>query len=724
MRQNGMNGQAGRAFPDSNWTGISQSTTVERVEEHCQSRCQSRLFWPANHVCLIVFEGAMSTSQNPSQSPTSDQVESADGVAAAEVTESSSRTAVGRNWPSVVVSVVLHAALLMLLALWKFSDADASAQVAPIQTVVAEERTLEQFTEELDDTDEIADSINFFGGSVAAATTPAAAGAVTIEPERVIEDPDFEVRIAPRQVFSSDRIGDDLGETSIAGEVGAIVDGYGAALDRLTQELMRLMRSQRLLVVWVFDESGSMKDDQEEIKQRIDRVYQELKLVDDQSSSRSKTSKSAAGRDVLLTAISSFGAGFHLHTRQPTSDVTKILQAIDRIPVDDTGVEMQCAAVLQAMDRFGGTLRSGRKLVLVVVSDESGDDGLRVDEVRTRSKSLRCPIYVLGREAVFGSLYAHVRWKHPQTGVVHYLPIRRGPETPFAEQLQYDGFRKRRDAHMSGFGPYEQVRMARDSNGIFFQLPHEQENLNDWDGRKFESLALKEYLPSLDSRRVYVEGRDASEFRKAVWEVIALLNPYDKDKEKVLNIPEGETFSIDPRQSANAVKKRITQIMSIVVVMRQALQRMTQVSPLRAREPSLRWRANFDLMYAQLYAYQVRLFQYAIALDQFAKTVGGRIKDPRHNRWFIRHGSGKLIFPDAQQERFLKVTAADVKDAHERAMELLAQVKQEHPATPWARRAEWEEKRKFGATFGSYRYVKPPPRTNKPRPKPSPPPKL
>jgi len=663
----------------------------------------------------------MSNSENlsPPDNPAQTEAESV-----AESAQPRLRLHLGRNWPAVLVSIGLHAVLLSLLAFWKFSDADAASQVSPIQTVIAEERTLEQFTEELDDSQEIAEQINFFGGSVTATTTPAAAEAVAIEPERAIEDPDFNVRIAPRQEFAADRIGDDLGETSIAGEVGAVVEGYGAALDRLTQELMRLMRSQRLQVVWLFDESGSMTDDHEEIKQRIDRVYQELKLVDDKQPRGTKRSKSTSGRDVLLTSIASFGAAFHVHTRQPTSDLAQIMQAIDKIPVDKTGLEMQCGAVLQAMEKFGGVVRGGRKLVLVVVSDESGDDGLRVDEVRSRARTLRSPIYVLGREAVFGSLYAHVRWKHPDTGSTHYLPIRRGPETPFAEQLQYDGFRKRRDAHMSGFGPYEQVRMARDSNGIFFQLPHEQENLNDWDGRKFESLALKEYLPSLESRREYIESRDGSEFRRALWEVISLLNPYEANKEKALNIPEGETFPIDPRQSAAAVKKRITQIMSIVVVIRQALQRLTQVSELRAREPSVRWRANFDLMYAQLYTYQVRLFQYAIALDQFAKTVGARIKNPTHNRWYIRHGSGSLILPDQLQERFLKVTADDVREAHRRALELLAQVKQEHPGTPWSRRAEWEEKRRFGATFGSYRYVKPPPRTNKPRPKPSPPPKL
>ena len=37
----------------------------------------------------------------------------------------------------------------------------------------------------------------------------------------------------------------------------------------MTQELIRMMRSNRLHVVWLFDESESMKDDQQDLKARI-----------------------------------------------------------------------------------------------------------------------------------------------------------------------------------------------------------------------------------------------------------------------------------------------------------------------------------------------------------------------------------------------------------------------------------------------------------------------
>ena len=36
----------------------------------------------------------------------------------------------------------------------------------------------------------------------------------------------------------------------------------------------------KVQIAWVFDQSESMKDDQQEIRDRIERVYQELGLID------------------------------------------------------------------------------------------------------------------------------------------------------------------------------------------------------------------------------------------------------------------------------------------------------------------------------------------------------------------------------------------------------------------------------------------------------------
>ncbi|MEE3284251.1 MAG: hypothetical protein VX311_06675, partial [Planctomycetota bacterium] len=275
------------------------------------------------------------------------------------------------------------------------------------------------------------------------------------------------------------------------------------------------------------------------------------------------------------------------------------------------------------------------------------------------------------------------------------------------------------------FGPYEQVRLARDSGGIFFQLPHEEENLNDFKKKQFAALKMREYLPNLGSRRIYIDDVSKSKFRVAIRTAIALLNPLNPQN-KGLEIPEIEHFVVDPVQSTTRVISRLQQISKVLQIMARAHDTLDAVRSLRDAEPSLRWRANYDLMTAQLMAYRVRLFEYGIALGQFGKNMPRLIppKNPPHNRWEIRHGSNKLLMPDTQQEKALGVTADQLRSYHREALQQLASVRETHQGTPWAMRAEWEEGRRFGATFRSWRYDPPKPRPNTPRPKPIPPPKL
>ena len=643
-----------------------------------------------------------------------------------------------RRSSSFLFSVGIHIAVVLCLAVLTRPLVLGETQ-AILETIMQpEERDREEFEKELDDSKTIAETMNITAGSVQSTIVGGSdaplAQQTKVELEQVVREPDVQIQLIDATLPGLDRLGDDLGEAEVTGEVGALVEGYGAALDRLTQELLRLMRTDKILAVWMFDESESMKDDQEELKGRLHRVYEELKLVEaDAAKLNRRNSTRASNDDVLLTAVTSFGASFHVHTPKPTSDSRQIMQAIDRIPIDRTGKENMCLAIQAAMKKYGKMAR-GRKVALIVVSDESGDDGDpyiapaadQIENALAALKSHRSPIYILGRESVFGNFYAYVRWRHPQTGHIHKLPIRRGPEAPSAEQLLYDGFRRRFDSHMSGFGPYEQVRLARDSGGIFFQLPHEEENLNDFKQKKFASLRLREYLPNLDSRRVYFGDVSKSKFRIAIRTAIALLNPLNPQN-KGLEIPEIEHYVVDPVQSTSRVLARLQQISRVLQVMATAHQNLAAVRSLRDAEPSLRWRANYDLMSAQLMAYRVRLFEYGIALGQFGKNMPRLIppKNPPHNRWEIRHGSDKLLMPDAQQEKALGVSAEQLRSYHREALQQLASVRETHQGTPWAMRAQWEEGRRFGATFRSWYYQTPKPRpNNKPRPKPVPLPNL
>lgn len=212
-------------------------------------------------------------------------------------------------------------------------------------------------------------------------------------------------------------------------------EGYSAALDRVTQSLIRQLREQPLLVVWLFDESASMRDDQAEIRDKVIKVYQELNLLGKN-----------LPPDSLLSAVVGFGKDVHFLSRKPVADVGMIKQAIDAVAIDKTGEEKMCFAVSAVLNKYAAySNRSKRKIIVVIVTDESGDDGQHVEQTLASDKRLNASIYVLGRQAVLGLPFAHVRWKDPVFGLFHWLPIRRGPETAFPELLQFDGFGPRRD---------------------------------------------------------------------------------------------------------------------------------------------------------------------------------------------------------------------------------------------------------------------------------------
>ena len=71
---------------------------------------------------------------------------------------------------------------------------------------------------------------------------------------------------------------DLAGGGKIAGDPIFDVKEIGVALDQLAREILRHLKEHKLTVVWLFDESTSMQDDQRTIFQKFDRVSSELKV--------------------------------------------------------------------------------------------------------------------------------------------------------------------------------------------------------------------------------------------------------------------------------------------------------------------------------------------------------------------------------------------------------------------------------------------------------------
>lgn len=125
----------------------------------------------------------------------------------------------------------------------------------------------------------------------------------------------------------------------------------------------------------------------------------------------------------------------------------------------------------------------------------------------------------------------------------------------------------------------------------------------------------------------------------------------------------------------------------------KALERMAEQ---RRLETYPRWQANYDLIYAQVLAYKVRIYQYGAYLQWWLDNPDKRPKpsikppSPRATatHWDIRTRKEVIPTPNFPQEELDKYMA--------KATELFKKVSQDHEGTPWDSRAKWELSRGFG----------------------------
>jgi hypothetical protein len=615
---------------------------------------------------------------DPTKSPEADQPVIAGSEVDSEIDEQphSWRAAV-RSFAPPSISLLVHTVIFLLLAIVTYEE--TSQEIARfIATPPRDDAEDPPVEVELDpEIDIVLENISLFNAAPAPMSAVAASSQPVLDQSLMAKADTSEIMITAQTIGIPDSIAliESVPDGEVKGEARDIVDSYQQALDRLAQELVWMLDEGPVLVVWCFDQSESMKDDQKEIRDRIETVYEQLGLVD-------RTNNKA-----LLTAVTSYGGNFIDHTEHnPTSQRDQIRKAIDSIPVDKTGKEMMCAAVGRAISVYRDLARRGRRMALVLVTDESGDrqnNDAYLEQAINVAKAAKCKTYVLGRESVFGYPYAFLRWRHPQTNRIHWLPMDRGPETGFPEQLQTNGFRRRHDAFSSGFGPYEQARMARETNGIFFMLPSVETNLVGSYKQRYDLEALRPYRPDLRARFEVLADRDEFPLRALIWKVIQDLNPYHKAAKKVVEMRmefalDGPTFLQQARTEQAKAKMHLR-------YMAEAEKALIEGEHMRAQEADPRWQANYDIILAQLIAYQARIYEYGVALEAFIKEpkTAPPMKDTK-----------RLVHWDIRTVK--KIRTEESKPYIERANERFNQIKSDHPGSPWAARASWEMGRGFG----------------------------
>ncbi|MGC3970405.1 MAG: vWA domain-containing protein [Pirellulales bacterium] len=478
----------------------------------------------------------------------------------------------------------------------------------------------------------------------------------------------------------------------IKGVAGDGATGTLGALDRITQEILLSLERGPTLVVWFFDQSGSMQVQRETVRNRFDKIYQELGL------STAVDVKPGEPKP-LLSSIVAFGKEITFRTERPTDDLTVLKNAIDGIENDDSGVEMTFTALGTAAEKYQSfrfhTPR--RRVLMVVFTDEVGEDENRSEECITVCKRNQMPVYVVGVPAPFGRPNIEIKYVDPDPTYdqsVQWIPVRQGPETFLPEQvlLNFSGKPNRDDGIYrmdSGFGPYCLTRLAWETGGIFFAVHSNRERIGDHVTARetpvfqarlnhfFDPLVMKPYRPDYLPLNDYVSAVKKNKAKSALVEAArqSTLDPMQGPTLVFRKVGEDESSM---KQALDEAQKKAAIVMPKLDVLYSIL-KDGEKDREKLVEP--RWRAGFDLAYGRVLAVKVRTEAYNSMLAR-AKN-GLKLQDPKSNVFTLE------AVDEVTVNSTLEKMAA-------KARELLTRVATEHRGTPWAMVAEQELKDPIG----------------------------
>jgi hypothetical protein len=459
-----------------------------------------------------------------------------------------------------------------------------------------------------------------------------------------------------------------LGQTvSIRGNGAELVGGVEGAVDRIAVEILRRLEQGRTLVVWAFDASGSLQAERERLGKHIETIYTHINQLDE-----SRLSIDSG----LLTMVVSFGHDRRAVLAKPTAERSEIIEAIDHVPLDTTGVETTFTTVAEIVGRWGrykDAHNHAYHTMIIVVTDEVGDDEERLEDAIVLAQRAKVPVYVLGSQALFGRVNGSMDYVDPKTKqVFRGVLVRQGPESVRLEQVRlpfwYGG--PQYEIVEAGFGPFALSRLAIATGGIYFVTRFDKHRMG------FDPARMQEYKPDWVAREQYESQLAHSPLRQAII-AAAEITQQTLPGMPILFFPPADAPELKEVMSAGqGVAERTA------LTVDEALGPINAAAKFRDRETSRRWQAHYDLIRGRLLAMKVRCYEYNWACARLKKDPP-KFSNPKFNAW--------RLLPDEGISYSEKAAAAGRE-----ANALLRRVIEEHPATPWALLAQRELKDPLG----------------------------
>jgi len=472
----------------------------------------------------------------------------------------------------------------------------------------------------------------------------------------------------PQGVEIDDRI-------AVKGTTGEAAAEIEAALDRVSWEIANHLFERKLLVVWLLDASGSLKGQRAAVAARLRRIYGELGALEEAGRVAARAEQS------LLSGVVMYGERTLFVTPEPTDKFEAIHDAVQNAPTDPSGVENVFGAVEQVVHRWQKyRTAQGRGILLIVVTDETGDDFERLEPAILTCKRYGARTYVIGPAAVFGRRQAFVPYVAPEDHKTYQLPVDLGPES-FTLELPVLPFwfsPSQYEFLSSGMGPYGLSRLVHETGGVYF-LTEMTTSAAFAPVGAFDQQFLKAFEPDyrFGTPQEYIDDVNRHRLRQAVMRAAELSEKYKPKATPTLELrvtPQNYLQQLtDAQKSAAETSYAVDNLLAAFV---------GDLEPEYEKETLPRWRANYDLARGRLLALRVRAQEYNLACAQL-KQLGTPDVANKSNHWHFRPSKQ---FAGGAASRKLAAEAA----------RLLKRVLDEAPNTPWERLAQRELSVPFG----------------------------
>jgi hypothetical protein len=453
-------------------------------------------------------------------------------------------------------------------------------------------------------------------------------------------------------------------------------------VDEVLADIAESVEQGPTLVVWLVDRTPSASHHRDQALDGISRAH-EL------NSSADRAAAADGTKARLLTAVGLFGEEVVFPLDAPTDRVADLEGAMEAMDADPPCRENTFTAISAAVERYGpAAAEQGRRMSIVVVTDEAGDDEGQIEATLALVREHVAPVRVIGSRAPFGRRQiAALAYEEPLPAGVDPrrapATMHTGPESHEPEHINLAFWNPNfgaEDAELidSGFGPFSLVRLAEESGGRYLACRTGFPSVSSGGGyggtsdfvHFFEPKVMRRYAPDYVSAEAYQALLEENGARAAL--VAAARLPRVEAMKFVRTEFARTENEADMKRQLDEAQKAAATIEPRIEALYQALKAGEGDRP---KLTGLRWQAAYDLAMGRVLAAKARTEGYNAMLAQV---------------------KGGFKFTDAESD-IIYLHPADSTGAGSSFDRLLKQsrtylerVVKEHPGTPWAMLAERE----------------------------------